>query len=328
MNHNKVKVAMIGAGDRAMQVIYPAMAAQKDAEIIAVCDIDTQRNAKAAELYNIPRQYGSKGVNEYKDMLEELKPDAVVVVGQPHLMYDIWEWTLKNGFNLMIEKPLALSIHQAKMLTWHAEQKNLITQVAFHRRYTPMVVKMREECLKRGPITHAVCRFYKYATEPFTGARDHMMDDTVHSIDTLRWICGGEVTGIESHCKRVGVPDINYISATLQFDNGSTGYLINSWSSGKRVFEVEMHAPGIYVSAEHENKAQLFAEGDLTGVEYDAKEVAGSNEFFAYTGVEALVKDFINGVKTGKQPQACFQNSVKTMEIAEKILAQALFAGV
>jgi predicted dehydrogenase len=191
-----------------------------------------------------------------------------------------------------------------------------------------MVVKLREECLKRGPITHAVCRFYKYFIEPFTGARDHMMDDTVHSIDTLRWICGGEVVGIESHCKRVGVPDINYISATLQFDNGSTGYLINSWCSGKRVFEVEMHSPGVYVSAEHENKAHLFAEGDLNGVEYDTRKVAGSDEFYVFTGVDAMVRDFVDSIKSGTQPQACFKNSIKTMEIAEKILAQALVEGV
>jgi len=324
MDSRKIRVAMIGAGDRAMQVIYPSMADQKDVEIVGICDIDETRRTKAAELYNIPKQYGQKGVYHYQDMLNELKPDAVAVVGQPHIMYDIWEWSLKNGFHLLVEKPLALSMHQAKMLTWLAEQKNLITQVSFQRRYTPMVVKMRDECLKRGPIVHSVCRFYKCLIEPMTGARDHMMDDCVHSIDTLRWMCGGEVVAIESECKRIQVPDINFISATLHFDNGSSGYLINSWSSGKRVFEVEMHAPGIYVAAEHEDKALLYADGDTKGIEFDTKQMADSEAFHVYTGVSAAVRDFIVGIKTGKQPQACFQSSLKTMEIAEIILAQAL----
>ena len=324
MNTGKTRVAMIGAGNRAMQVIYPAMAAQKDAEITGICDIDADRRMKAAKLYNISKQYGEKGFYDYQNMLKEVKPDAVAVIGQPHIMYDIWEWCLKNGFHLLIEKPLALSMHQANILTWLAGQKNLITQVAFQRRYTPMVEMMKQECLKRGSIVHAVCRFYKCQIEPFTGARDHMMDDCVHSIDTLRWICGGEVVKVESLCKRIGVPDINFISATLHFDNGATGYLINSWSSGKRVFEVEMHAPGIYVTAEHENKAMLFADGDVKGVEFDTKKSAESDEFFVYTGVYNLVNDFINGVKTGQKPGSCFQNSIKTMEIAEIILAQSL----
>lgn len=73
-----------------------------------------------------------------------------------------------------------------------------------------MVVKLREECLKRCPIVHAVCKSY---IEPFIGARDHMMDDCVHAIDTLRWICGGEAVKVESHSKRVQTPDINFISA-------------------------------------------------------------------------------------------------------------------
>ncbi len=323
---DKVRVAMVGAGGRANQVIYPAMADQPDVEIVGICDIDMERLNTTADKYGIKNRYGAAGVYEYQKMLTELKPDAVAIIGQPHIMYDLWEWSLKNGFNLLIEKPMALTIHQARMLKYLAEQKKLITQVAFQRRYTPMVMRLRDECLKRGPITHSVCRFYKCQIEAMTGARDHMMDDTVHAIDTLRWINGGEIVKVESHCRRVLVPDINFISATLYFDNGSTGYLINSWCSGKRVFEVEMHAPGIYVTAEHEEKAKMFIDGDVKGVEFDTKEIADSDKFHVYTGDYALVRDFIDGVKTGKQPSACFESSIKTMEAAEIILAQALFA--
>ena len=41
-------------------------------------------------------------------------------------------------------------------------------------------------CLKRGPIVHAVCRFYKCAIEPFLSARDQMMDDGVRADDAVR----------------------------------------------------------------------------------------------------------------------------------------------
>jgi len=323
----KVRLAMVGAGVRAMQVIYPAIASQPDVEIVGIAELDDERLSKAADMYHVDKRYGKNGVNDYRNMLFELKPDAVAIIGQPHIMYDLWMWALENGYNLLIEKPMGLSIHQARALSGAAAAKNLITQVAFQRRYTPMVMKLRDECLKRGPITHAVCRFYKCEMKPFNGARDHMMDDTVHSIDTLRWICGGETVKVESYCKRVGVPDINFISATLYFDNGSTGYLINSWSSGKRVFEVEMHAPGIYAQAEHEAGGRLYADGDVSGTYFDTKTEAGSSDFYVYTGVSTLVRDFIDGIKTGKPPQACFQNSVKTMEIAETILAQALLSG-
>ena len=54
-----------------------------------------------------------------------------------------------------------------------------------------------------------------------------MMDDGVHAIDTLRWMCGGEVVKVSSQCKRIGTPDINFISALLEFDNGATGVMLN-----------------------------------------------------------------------------------------------------
>ncbi|NLO82903.1 MAG: Gfo/Idh/MocA family oxidoreductase [Clostridiales bacterium] len=322
----KFKVVMIGAGGRANQVIYPAVASLEDVEMAAICDINKECLHATADKYGVEKRYGDS-ITDYQKMIDDVQPDAVFCIGQPHLMYDIWMWCLQQGLNLCVEKPLGLTIHQARSLAYVAEKKGCITQVAFQRRYTPMVVKLREECLKRGPIVHGVCKFYKCSLEPYLGARDHMMDDTVHAIDTLRWICGGEVVKIESHVKRVGVPDINFISATIHFDNGSTGFLINSWSSGKRIFSVEMHAPGIFVEAEHEDKGYLYADGDVKGVEYDTREVAGSDEFYVYTGVQALVREFVDGCKSGKQPQTNFSDAVKTMEVAEKILAQALLEG-
>lgn len=93
-----------------------------------------------------------------------------------------------------------------------------------------------------------------------------MMDDCTHSIDTVRWMCGGEVVGVESECRRIGTPDINWIGITLHFDNGSTGHVINNWASGRRVFRVQMHAPGVCVDADPEDKALLYRDGDAAGV--------------------------------------------------------------
>jgi Predicted dehydrogenases and related proteins len=320
----KLRVAMIGAGSRANQVIYPSLSMMSDVEICAVCDINMVRCTNTADKYNVALRYGSDGVESYQKMVREVKPDAVFCIGQPHIMYDLWQWILNEGIDLYIEKPLALTIHQARSLTYLAEKNNCVTQVSFQRRSTPMVTMLRDKCLEKGDITHAVCRFYKYDINNNLSARDHMMDDTVHSIDTLRWICGGEATDIYSDVARNRVQDINFISAVLKFDTGATAHLINSWSSGKREFSVEMHAPGIYATAEHESKGHLYVEGDVKGVEFDTAEVAGSNEFHVYTGVYEACRQFIDGCRTRKQPPSCFSDAVKTMEIAEKILAKAL----
>jgi virulence factor len=317
----KVRVAMIGAGNMANNVHYPSLASFDDVEFAGICDLIPERLNTTADKYHIPQQ---KRYLDYHKMIEEVAPDAVYVIGPPDVMYPHWVWCLEQGLNLYIEKPMAITVHQARALAHLAARHDCITQVSFQRRACPMVAQLRDECLKRGPITHAVCRFYKCAPAAYLEARDHMMDDGVHAIDTLRWMCGGEVSRIHGITRRVGTPDINFFTVLLEFDNGATGVMMNSWTSGRRIFSVEMHAPGICAEAEHEGKGTLFADGDTKGVTYDTREVAGSDQLFVFGGFRARNREFIDCLRSGRQPASNFGDAVKTMEVAEKILAAAL----
>src|SRR5436190_1207395 len=79
-----------------------------------------------------------------------------------------------------------------------AESNRVITQVSHQRRSAPLISMMRQKCLDRGAITHAVCEFYKYAPSPHLKAYDHVLDDCIHAIDTVRSICDGDVVHIYS----------------------------------------------------------------------------------------------------------------------------------
>lgn len=318
-----VRIAMIGAGRMANTVHYPSLASFGDVEIAAICDLDEDRLRSTAERYGVERCYG-----DYRKMIDEVAPDGVYAIGQPHLMFDVWQWCLSQGQNLYIEKPMGLTWHQARVLAHLAEEKGVITQVSHQRRSSPLLVKLREQCLRRGPIVHAVAEFYKHDPRPYLAARDRMLDDCVHAIDTVRWMCGGEVEEIQSRCRRVGTPDINWIGATLRFDNGSVGYVLTSWCSGRRVFRVQMHAPGVAVEADAEGVGHVYAEGDVQGVAFDARVVAGSDQLFIYGGFQAKNREFVDALKTGQdRTSSPFRDCLKTMEVAEKILARAILAG-
>jgi predicted dehydrogenase len=313
---------MIGAGNTATTFHYPSLASFKDVEIAAICDLDISRLNAAADKYGVAKRY-----SDYRAMVDEVAPDAVYAIGQPHVMFDVWMWCLSKSLNLYIEKPMGITMHQARSLAYLAEQKGCITQVCFQRRTCPLLVKMHAECLKRGSITHAVCSFYKCNIAPCLEACGHMLHSSVHAIDTLRWMCGGDVLEVQSVTRRVLVPDINLVMALLRFDNGATGVLMNTWTSGRRIFRVEMHAPGIYGEAEVEGKGLLHADGDVKGQVFDTREAADSGELYVYGGFQAKNREFINCVKTGTQPGSNFADALKTMEVAERILAQALLRG-
>ncbi len=58
-------------------------------------------------------------------MIEEVAPDAVYVIGPPDVMYPHWIWCLEHGLNLYIEKPMGITLHQARNLAYLAREARL-----------------------------------------------------------------------------------------------------------------------------------------------------------------------------------------------------------
>jgi virulence factor len=314
-----VRVAVVGAGALATRVHYPSLSDDPMATIVGICDLDQQRLQAAGERFGVEKLF-----TDYRTMIETVAPEAVYVIGQPEFMYGIWCWCLAQGLDLFVEKPLGLTLHQATNLAYLAEANNCITQVGFQRRASPLLRHAQAALADRGPTTHAICSFYKCQPDPMLGARDHMMDDGVHAIDTLRAVCGGEVVDIHSVTRRIGTPDINFFTAQLVFDTGATGMLINSWTSGRRIFTVDLHVPGACAELDLEGVGHIYTDGDTTGTKITAQQIAGSEEFYVFGGFREKTSQFLQAVRSRKQPPSHFGDALKTMQIAEKILHQSL----
>lgn len=327
----RVRIAIVGAGRMANNAHYPSLATCDDVDIAGICDLNPAALHATADKYGITGRYA-----DYRQMVAEVAPDGVFVIGPPHVMYEIWVWCLQEGLNLYVEKPMGTTMHQAHMLANLAAAKGVITQVSQQRRTHPLLNFLRNKVLEHGPVVHAVCEFYKHGPAPRPQAWDHVLDDSVHAIDTVRWMCGGgagtasgaEVVEVESRCKRIGTPNINWVGATLHFSNGATGYVLNSWSSGRRVLRVQMHAEGIAADANIDTDGTLYTGGDTKGTVYDARTMAGSDKGYIYGGFRAKHREFIDSIKTGQDVTSSpFRDNIKTMEVAQKILAQALLRG-
>ncbi len=316
------KVVGVGCGRMANNVHYPSVKSFDDVELVALCDVNEEALNATAEKYEVDGRY-----TDYKEMIEKTAPDAVYAIGQPHHMYDVWVWCLQQGLNLFIEKPLGLNLHQAEVLANLAEENDCITQVNFQRRGTPMVAMLRDEVLERGPIEHAVVEFYKSSTKPCVTAKSHMHDDVPHAADTLRWMCGGEVKKLHTVTRRVNVKDINFVSALVEFDNGATGTLTASWTSGRRIFRVQMHGHGVAVDAEHEGYGYLYKDNNSEPETFHGRKYAGTEENYIAGGFQARHREFADAIKAGTLPASHFGDALKTMQLIELILAQSALRG-
>jgi len=211
-----VKIGVIGAGSHANSVHYPSLSMIKEAEILAVCDLNPDRLRATAEKYSIPNQY-----LDYSKMLEKEELDAVYVIMPPHQLYDIAVNCLKRGVSLFIEKPPGLTRSQTESLAWYAEKYGCRTMVGFNRRFIPLMRRVREIVEERGPINQCVSTFYKniLSQEPpyYSGAVDVLTSDVIHAVDTLRWMGGDEVSNVCSSVRRLFVPYDNSFNASARY---------------------------------------------------------------------------------------------------------------
>ena len=300
----------------ANRIHCPALTSLSGVAVVAICDRHPDKLQSTATRFQIERTYA-----DYKTMIEDVAPDAVFAIGQPHTMYDTWAWCLGEGLNLFIEKPLGLTLHQARSLAYLAESNGSITQVCFQRRASPLLRTLVAQCEARGAVVYSSVEFIKDTPGHLTSARDHMYDDGIHAIDTLRSICSGEVASVHSVTRRLGVHDINLIATLLEFDSGAIGYLYCNWTSGYRSFRVGVHGPSVCAHADLDGRGYLHNDGELEGEVYDARQVAGSTDLFVYGGFSGTIREFLHCVRSGGQPSTNFSDALKTHIVAEKILA-------
>jgi len=317
-----VKIGVIGAGSHANSVHYPSLSMIKEAEILAVCDLNPDRLRATAEKYSIPNQY-----LDYSKMLEKEELDAVYVIMPPHQLYDIAVDCLKQGISLFIEKPPGLTRSQTESLAWYAEKYGCRTMVGFNRRFIPLMRRVREIVEERGPVNQCVSTFYKniLTQEPpyYSGAVDVLTSDVIHAVDTLRWMGGGEVSNVCSSVRRLFVPYDNSFNAMITFQNGAVGFLMSNWAAGSRVHVFEMHSKGISAFVNPNDKALLYRDGSSEPEVISTFEAAGSTEFHVYYGFLSENMHFIRCVIEDREPETCFRDAVKTMELVEKIYANA-----
>ena len=200
-DRKKLRVAIIGAGGRALMAHYPSLRDIPEAELVAVAELDEQRLHKTCDLYDIKGRY-----SDYRQMLEREKPDAVYAIMPPHHLFDICATIIEHGCHLIIEKPPAVTTEQIRQLAALARRHKVLTGVAFQRRFAPVIRRGKTLCEKRGTVHTAHASFYKNwvgGSPYYRGALDMLTCDGIHAVDTLRYLCGGEVESVASDSRRL-----------------------------------------------------------------------------------------------------------------------------
>src|SRR5581483_7248439 len=115
---------------------------QKEVQVLAVCDVDTHRrdNAKKiteeryAEAVKSGQYKGCAAYNDFRELVGRSDIDAVVIATPDHWHAIIALEALKEGKDVYCEKPLTLTIHEAKVLIDATRKLERVFQVGSQQR--------------------------------------------------------------------------------------------------------------------------------------------------------------------------------------------------
>jgi predicted dehydrogenase len=126
-----IGVAIVGTGF-GQKVHIPAFKAHHKTEVVAVYHRDIDKAKTIATANDIP-QYS----NNLAELLALPTVQAVSISTPPFLHYEMAKTVLESGKHLLLEKPTALNVNEAKELYYLAKNKNLIATVDFEFRFVP-----------------------------------------------------------------------------------------------------------------------------------------------------------------------------------------------
>ena len=228
-----MRYALIGCGRISPNHIAAAKA--NKLEFTGICDIDTEMLQDKVSKFDLK---GDRQYTDYHEMLKKEKPELVAIATESGKHAAIALDCIEAGCNVIIEKPIALSLEDADAIIRAAKEKKVKVCASHQNRFNKSVQKIREamENGRFGRMFYGTahirwCRNENYYTQAkWRGTWEQdggaLMNQCIHNIDLLRWMMGDEVeevTGITDQLNHPYIQAEDLGIALIKFKNGSYG---------------------------------------------------------------------------------------------------------
>lgn len=232
-----MKYALIGCGRIAPNHLEAAI--NNELEVVGLCDIEDNHIDILLEKLDIDKNK-YKRYSDYKEMLECEKPELVAIATESGKHAQIALDCLDAGCNVIIEKPIALSLKDADAIVKKANEKGLVVSANHQNRFNKSIQKIRESVDNGdfGKLFYGTAHirwnrgeeYYTQAPWRGTWAQDGgaLMNQCIHNIDLLRWMLGDEIVEVSAYTDNL---NHDYIEAEdlgiaiVKFKNGAYGII-------------------------------------------------------------------------------------------------------
>lgn len=334
-----MKYALIGCGRISPNHIVAAK--NNNLDIVGLCDVDEKILAdkiKKFDLQNV-HQY-----LDYREMLKKEEPELVAIATESGKHAEVALDCINAGCNLIIEKPIALSLKDADEIIKSSREKGVNVCVSHQNRFNKSIQKIRD-ALDKGRFDKLLYgtahirwardwEYYSRAKWRGTWAQDGgaLMNQCIHNIDLLRWMMGGKIDTVMGMTDRL---EHDYIEAEdlgialVKFSNGAYGIIEGTTDVYPRNLEETLYIFGrkgtVKAGGTSVNRIEEWRFSDQLDDPNDVMEQFHENPPNIYGfGHTPLYADVIDSIRNNREPYVNAQDGRDALELVLAIYKSAL----
>jgi len=328
----KIKFGIIGCGRIAQR---HAEHINNLGELVAVADVKRDR---ANELST---KYKCTSYSSIDDLLTNEKEIDVISICTPNGLHaEHTKKALEKGFNVLCEKPMALSIADCKLMNEAAKKNNKKLFIVKQNRFNPPITALKRVISegRLGKILNVQLNCFWNRTEPYYKNSDWkgtknldggtLFTQFSHFIDLLYWLVG-EIKEVKSFLENFLLKDIIEFEDSgviiIKFKNGAIGTINYTVNSYKKNMEGSISVFGekgtVKVGGQYLNVLEYQS---IEGYEItDVPESRPSNDYGFYQGSmsnhDKVYENVIDVLTNNTEIATTGEEGLKTVEIIEKI---------
>ncbi|MDO4485122.1 MAG: Gfo/Idh/MocA family oxidoreductase [Bacillota bacterium] len=314
-----MKYALIGCGRIAVNHMKAAI--NNKLKIVAVCDVIPEKMEELLAKFDLQNNTTIKKYTDYKEMLDAEQPELASIATESGNHASIALDCIEKGTNIIIEKPMAMSIEDADRIINLAEVKNVKVSACHQNRFNIAIQELRKaiESGRFGKLSHGSIHvrwnrnhgYYDQASWRGTWAQDGgaLMNQCIHGIDLLRWMMGDEIEEIYGATRQqfhdyLEAEDVGM--AVVKFKNGAIGTIEGTTNVYPKNLEETLYIFGengtVKIGGTSTNNIDVWDFADETEADKANKGLEEQTSNVYGNGHTSLFADVIDAIKNDRKP--------------------------
>ena len=323
----RLRTGVIGAGR--MGRLHSRIYSQMDqVDLVAIVDVKPDKAAQLA------REYGGKAYSDFNEILDLV--DAVTVAVPTEYHGQIAEPFLLKGIPVLVEKPLAVSLPEARQMLQWAQENHCTLQVGYSERFNPVVQAMQRLHIEPKYMESQRISPYTFRSTDIGVVLDIM----IHDIDIMLSLARSPIREIRASGVKVLGSHEDIANVRLEFENGCVASLTASRLALKTERKIRIFSEQAYLSLDYFKKTgtMISKTANIDMVQWLRRQNREngsidplSMNWLELVNVETLNIDdrepleleqeaFVKSILEGTRPEVSAEDAIAATELAEQIV--------